>query len=333
MIERRTLLLASAVLAAVFPARAQVPGRLYRVGYLGFTASNSADDLRNWSAFVQRLGELGFTEGRNLVIEQRFAEGRNERYADFAAEMVRLKVDLVVVASGTAARAVMTASRSLPIVTWAIPDPVRAGLVATLARPGGQLTGMSNLAEELTPKRIELLKLVVPSARLIAFARCKGCALTAGESPAAVAAMFAEHEAAARALGVRWLPLDVDAADDFDTASATLRRERPDALLIGATQINVALRPRWLAFAAEQRLPMLAPYSAFGAMLSYGPEIAAILRRVAEYVAKILNGAAPGELPMEQPTKFEFVIDLRLGQAMGLTIPANALALADRVIR
>jgi len=333
MIERRTLLFGSAGLAAALPARPQAPGRTYRIGYLGFTASNTADDLRDWNGFVERLRDLGFSEGRNLVIEQRFAEGRNERYTDLAVELVRMKVDLVVVTSGTSARAVMAASRSLQIVTLSIPDPVRAGLVATMARPGGQLTGMSNLAEELTPKRIELLKLVVPSARLIAFARCRSCSLTAGESPEAVAAMYLEHERAARALGVGWLPLDVDSADDFDAASATLRRERPDALLISATQINVALRPRWLAFAAEQRLPMLAPYKGFGAMLSYGPEFAAIMRRAAEYVAKILSGTAPGELPMEEPTKFEFVVDLRLAQAMGLTIPPSALALADRVIR
>jgi len=215
MIERRTLLFGSAGLAAALPARPQAPGRTYRIGYLGFTASNTADDLRDWNGFVERLRDLGFSEGRNLVIEQRFAEGRNERYTDLAVELVRMKVDLVVVTSGTSARAVMAASRSLQIVTLSIPDPVRAGLVATMARPGGQLTGMSNLAEELTPKRIELLKLVVPSARLIAFARCRSCSLTAGESPEAVAAMYLEHERAARALGVGWLPLDVDSADDF----------------------------------------------------------------------------------------------------------------------
>jgi putative ABC transport system substrate-binding protein len=332
MMDRRRLIGGTAALLAARAARAQVPGRVYRIGYLGYTATNPADGDRAWSAFVQRLRELGYAEGGNLVIESRFAEGRNERYAEFGAEMVKLRADLVVATSGTAARAVMAASGNLPIVTTAIPDPLRSGLVASLARPGGQLTGITNFAEELTPKRLELLKAAVPAARLIAFARCPVCALTGGEGPAAVNAMYREHEAAARSLGVKWLPLDVNAAADFGAAAAALRRERPDALLIGATQINVALREEWLAFAAQQRLPMLAPYRGFGAMLSYGPDIVAIYRKAAEYVARILGGANPGELPMEQPTKFEFVVDLRLAKALGLTIPQSLLLRADEVI-
>ena len=323
-------------LAALLPARiatAQVSGRVYRIGYLGYTAVNTPQDERVLGAFFQRLRELGYVEGRNFVVEWRFAEGRNERYADFAAEMVQLKVNVVVVASGTAARAVMAASRTLPIVATALPDPVRAGLVASLARPGGQLTGISNLSDELVPKRLELLKAAVPAARVIAFANCPRCRLSSGTSAANEAQTELEQQAAARSLGVRLLPLDVNAASDFDSAAALLRRERPDALLIGASQINVALKSQWLTLATELALPMLAPYRGFDAMLSYGPEYRAIYRKVAEYVAKVLAGANPGEMAMEQPTIFELVVDLKQARALGITIPQSLLVRADEVIR
>jgi putative ABC transport system substrate-binding protein len=287
--------------------------------------------VRIWQAFVQRLHELGYVEGRNLVIEQRFAEGHNERYAGFVAELLPTGIDLVVASNGSAARAVMAATRSMPIVTTAVPDPVRAGLVTSLAHPGGQLTGISNLADELVPKRLELLKAVVPGATRIAMARCPRCQLTAGVSAAEVGVLQAEQEKAARSLGVKWLPIDVNDAADFASAATTLRRERPDALLIGATQVNVALRSEWLALAAEQRLPMLMPYRG-GALLSYGANLVAIYRSAAEYVAKILAGARPADLPMEQPTQFEFVVNLKIARAIGLTIPPSVLLRADEVI-
>lgn len=334
MTDRRIVIGAAAAagaLTCVPSALAQTPGRVYRIAYLGFTANDSPEGVRIWQAFVQRLGQLGYVEGRNLVIEQRFAEGHNERYAEFVAELMPARLDLVVASNGSAARAVMAASRSMPIVTTAIPDPVRAGLVASLAHPGGQLTGISNLADEMVPKRLELLKAAVPTATRIAFARCPRCAMTAGTSAADVSAVQGEQEAAARSQGVKWLPVDVNDAVDFAAAAATLQRERPDALLIGATQINVALRSEWLAFAAEQRLPMLTPYRA-GAMLSYGPDLAAIYRLAAEYVATILAGARPSELPMQQPTQFEFVVNLKIARAIGLTIPQSVLLRADEVI-
>jgi putative tryptophan/tyrosine transport system substrate-binding protein len=329
----RVLLLLCGALLATPAAPAQPAGKVYRVGYLGYTASNTPDGDRNVAAFVQRFRDLGIAEGDNLVIEWRFAEGQIERYTEFAAEMVRLKADVVVVGSGSAARAVMAASRTLPIVTIAVPDPVRSGLVASLARPGGQLTGLSNLADELTPKRLELLKAALPGARRIAFARCPRCLQTSGASEAELAAVRAEQEAAARQLGVTWLPLDINSAADFDAATTTLRRERPDAILIGATPVNAALRDKWVALAAELRLPMLAPYRGFGALMSYGPEYGAVFRKAAEYVVKILQGANPGELPMEQPTKFELVINLKTAKALGLTIPRSLLVRADEVIR
>ena len=267
------------------------------------------------------------------MIEQRFAEGRNERYGDFATEMVRLKADVVVATSGAAAREVMKASTTLPIVTTAVPDPVRSGLVTSLARPGGQLTGISNLADELVPKRLELIKAAVPRARRIAFARCPRCAMAAGASAAKVNALHIEQESAARSLGVTWLPVDINDAAEFDSVTAQLRREQPDALLIGATQINVALRDQWIAFSIKQRLPMLSPARGFGpALLSYGPDVAATYRKAAEYVAKILGGARPGDLPMEQPTRYELVINLKTAKSLGLTVPPSVLLRADEVL-
>ena len=280
-----------------------------------------------------RLRELGFAEGQNLVIEQRFAEGRNERYAGFAAEMVRLDADVVVASNGPATRAVLAASSTMPIVTTAVPDPVRSGLVASLGRPGGQVTGISNLADDLVPKRLELIKDAVPGARQVAFARCPQCLIASGAGAAEVDAMKDKYESAARSLGLKLLLLEVNAKEDFDSVAASLRQQRPDALLIGATPTNVALRHEWLAIAAEQRLPMLAPYREFGAMLSYGPDIVAIYRRAAEFVVKILQGERPGELPMEQPTRFEFVVDLRIASSIGLVIPNEVLLRADEVLR
>ena len=318
--------------AMVIASRVLAAGRQARIGFLGFTASYSADDLRTVAAFVQRLRELGWSEGANLVIERRYAEGRNERYAELAAELVGLGCELVVCGGGTAARALMAASRTLPIVTFAVPDPVRSGLVASLARPGGQLTGISNLSDELQPKRLELLKAALPVARRIAVARCPSCLLSAGATAAEVDALHAELEAAAGSLRVQLIALDVDAASDFDAAAATLRRERPDGLLIGATQINVALHERWIALAGALRLPMMAPYRGFGALLSYGPEYRAIFRKAAEYVAKILGGAKPGELAMAQPTIFELVVNLKIARALGIAIPQALLLRADEVI-
>lgn len=179
--KRRDAVLAPLALGAATLARTQVPGRTYRVGYLGWTATNSPADLVVWNSFVNRLRELGYIQGSNLVIEDRYAEGRLERYADFAAEMVRLKADVVVAASGNAATAVMAVSRSIPIVTTFAPqDPVRAGLVASLARPGGQLTGLTSLGAELVPKHIELLKAALPSVTRIAYAWCPRCAVESG---------------------------------------------------------------------------------------------------------------------------------------------------------
>ena len=332
MIARRGLLGYAFALAAQSQSQAQAPAQTRRIGFLGYTAVNTADDDRVIAAFKQRLREHGLVEGGNLTIEWRYGEGQIERYDAMAAELVALGVELVVVGSGTAARAVMKASRSLPVVTIAVPDPVRSGLAASLAHPGGQVTGMSNLADELVPKRIELLKAAVPAANRIAIARCPRCAATSGESSAEITTRHERESAAARSVGVTLVSIDVNAASDFPAAADAIQREHVQALLLAASPINVALREQWAALAANQRLPMLAPSRGFGAMLSFGPDFNAVFRRAADFVARILNGTRPADLPMEQPTQFEFVVNQRLARAIGVTIPQAALLRADEVI-
>jgi putative ABC transport system substrate-binding protein len=334
MIARRAWLwtVCPAVLTAWRPLRARPAPRRRRIGFIGYTATNTADDERVQAAFRQRLRELGLEDGRNLTIEWRFSEGRLEREQEFATELLKLGVELVVVGSGSAARAVMAAGHGIPVVTIAVPDPVRAGLVQSLARPGGQVTGISNLADDLTPKRLELLKTAVPSATRIAIARCPQCGLSAGQSQDAMRALYEAHADAATRLGVTLLALVVNDRQDFDAAAAALKRERPPALLINATQVNYALRSEWVALAQSLRLPTMAPSRGFGAMLSYGPDIAAIFRRAAEFIARILDGAKPADLPMEEPTHFEFVVNLKLARAIGVDVSRQALQRADEVI-
>ena len=331
--KRRDVVVSPLLLGAATLAWTQVPGRTYRVGYLGFTASHAPAELRDWNAFVQRLRELGYNRGGTLVIEDRYSEGPNEKYADFAAEMVKIRADICVVSSGAMARYVMGLSRAMPIVAISLSDPVRAGLVTSLARPGGQVTGLSDLSDELVPKQLELLKAAVPSAQRIAYARCPYCAMSAGLSRTELRALYAAQDAAAHALGVALVPADLNDVRNFDAIAAAMRRERVDALLIGANGLNVLLRDQWIAFAAQHRLPTLASYRGFGALLSYGTDFAAIYRRAAEFVAKILGGASPGELPMEQPTRFEFVVNLKIAKELGLTIPPSVLLRAHEVIQ
>lgn len=334
--NRRDAILGPLTLGAATFAWTQTPGPVYRVGYLGFASNTPArpwspHDFRVWSAFVQRLRELGYNEGSNLIIEQRYADGRFERYAEFAAELVKLKVDVVVASSGNAARPVMALSRTMPIVTtFTSPDPVREGLVASLARPGGQLTGLTTLGVELVTKHIELLKAAFPSVTRIAYAWCPRCAQALGYEAAAI---LSERIAAAQSIGVTLVPLDVNTATDFEAATATLLREGAGALVIGSTPVARALREKWRAFAEQHRLPTIGESSGMGRMFSYGADVPAVYHRAAEFVAKILGGADPGELPMEQPTKFIFTVDLKLAKAMGLTISQSVLLRADEVIQ
>ena len=331
--KRRDAVLVPLAAGASAIAWPQVPGRTYRVGYLGFTATNSPSDLLAWNGFVQRLRELGYNQGGNLVIEDRYAEGRMERYAEFAAEMVRIKADIVFTSNPIAARAVMAVSGTMPIVTIFVPDPVRAGLAASYAHPGGQLTGISNFGFELLLKQFELLKAALPKITRVAFVGCPRCGLASGLSAADVAADRARRTEAARSLGMTLLQLDVDAASDFDAASAALLSQRAEALVIGSNPVNAALRDKWTAFAEQNRLPTMVEGSGTRRMFSYGASAAGMYRMAAEYIAKILGGAAPGDLPIQQPTTFQFVVNLRMAKAMGITIPQSVLLRADEVIQ
>ncbi|SEA54132.1 ABC transporter substrate-binding protein [Variovorax sp. YR216] len=331
MIDRRRLVYGLAC-ALGTKALAQVPGHTYRIAFFGFTAKNSAEDDRVVAAFVNRLVELGFAQGRNLTIDWRYAEGRNERYAEFATEMRNKGVELVVTGSATAAQAVVDAGGNIPVVTFGISDPLRTGLIASFAHPGGQVTGMSNFTDDLVAKRIELFKIAVPAVTRIAFARCPECARLSGLSSASLDAAFERYRESARMLGVTLFLLPINAADDFPAAVASIEREQADAVLLSPNQINAKLRDDWIAFEAAHRIPLMVDYRGFGCLLSYGPDYAAMFRRVAEISAQILNGAKPGDLPLEQPTKVEFIINLKVAKAMGLTIPRSALLRADEVI-
>jgi putative ABC transport system substrate-binding protein len=333
MKRRSGLVAAVASLATPWPIRTRAHAGARRVGYLGYTAINTSDDERSLAAFHQRLLEHGLVVGSNLLIEWRYAEGRLERYDEFAAEFVRQGIELVVVGSGAAARAVMKAGRDTPVVAIAVPDPVRSGLVKSLAHPGGQVTGISNLSDDLTPKRLALLKEAVPHATRIAVVRCPRCARDAGQSAAELGLMYEEQGTAARSLGMQLISLDLEDKSDFGAVAEALPRHKTDAVLINATPINSVLRAELLALTEAQRLPTMAPYRGFGAMLSYGPDFAAVMRLAADYVARILGGAKPGDLPMQQPTTFELVCSRRVAQEIGFTIPQSLLLRADEIIQ
>jgi putative ABC transport system substrate-binding protein len=249
-----------------------------------------------------------------------------------AAELVRLKTDAVVAGTRAAARALMAASRTVPIVTVAAPDPVRSGLVTSLARPGGQLTGLTDLSDDLVPKQLELLKAALPAAKRVAYLRCTRCFAMSGASQAEIATNLRVHAEAAGRLGLVWQPLDVNDRADFAGVAARLRSDPPDALLLGANQITFALQREWHALVTELRVPTFAAYRAVGATFSYGPEYAGAMRRVAEYVAGILRGAWPGELPMEQPTLFEFVVNAKAARALGLEVTPDLRMRADVIL-
>jgi ABC-type uncharacterized transport system substrate-binding protein len=274
---------------------------------------------------VQRLREQGWIDGRNIAIEYRWAEGRTERFAEIAAELVRRKVD-VIVTSGGAVVAAKQATSVIPIVFPMAPDPVSSGLVASLARPGGNVTGLSIQSTELATKRLELIREVVPGLRRLAIMGNAG-------SPAAVLEM-SEVQAAARKLGLEVEILEIRRAEDIAPAFESLR-DRADALYIGADSLVGANRIRINTLTLGARLPTIynsREYVELGGLLSYGPSYPDLFRRAAEFVDKILRGAKPGDIPVEQPTKFELIVNQTTAKALGLKIPEAFLLRADEVI-
>ena len=321
--------LAGGLLASPLAAEAQQAAKIARIGYL---AGNLAANPYLREAFLQGLRELGYVEGRNVLIEYRDAEGKVERLPALAAELVALKVDVIVTGGGTpTALAAKQATRTLPIVFASAPDPVENGLVTSLARPGGNVTGLSALAKELVGKRLEQLKQAVPGVSRVAILWQPGAA-----SERSVRDMLKEAEVAARALGL--LPQFVEARgpEDFDMAFSDMTRARAGALTVLPSTMFLNERRRLVNLAAKNRLPAVYPsrdYVDAEGLMSYGPNGADLFRRAATYVDRILKGTKPADLPVEQPTKFELVINLKAAKQIGLTIPPNVLARADKVIK
>ena len=311
--------------AAAWPlaARAQQPVKLPTIGFLG---AASASGWSQWvAAFVQRLRELGWIEGRNLTIEYRWAEGRNDRAAEFAAEFVRRKVD-VIVTGGLPAVAVKQATSVIPIVFAVASDPLGTGLVASLMQPGGNATGLSTQASDLAGKRLELLREVVPRLRRLAI-------LANIAYPASVIEMSEVH-AAANKLGLEVVALEIQRAEDITPALMALN-DRAEALYVTADPLLNVNRIRIYALANIARLPTIAnvrEYVEAGGLMSYGPNYPDLFRRAANFVHKILHGAKPADIPVEQPTKFDLVINVAIAKALGLDVPATLLARADEII-
>jgi ABC-type uncharacterized transport system substrate-binding protein len=312
------------LLAVPLATAAQPSGQAYRIGVL----STDPPPAHLWEALLDGLRERGYSEGRNLVFERRFSEGQAERFPELAAELVRLRVDCIIVPTTPAALAAKHATQTIPIVMTTAIDPVGAGLVASLARPGGNITGLSTLAPELSGKQLELLKEVMPSMTRVAV-------LWNAANPANAAA-WQETQAAARALGLLLHAQEVRSPQDFEGAFARTAQVRPDALLI-LTDNLIAMHTRQIVeFATQEHLPgVFATRGGVvaGGLMSYGPSIPDLYRRAATYVDKLFKGAKPADLPVEQPMKFELVLNLKTAQALGLTIPPTLLFQADEVIR
>ena len=323
--KRRAFITLLGGTAATWPlaARAQQPGKLPTIGFLGTTTPSA---WSQWvAAFVQRLRDFGWIEGRTIAVEYRWAEGRDERFVEIAAEFVQLKVD-VIVTSGTALLAVKQATSVIPIVFAVANDPVGSGFVASLSRPGGNITGLSLQSTDLAGKRLELFREVVPDLRRLAIMAHVG-------NPGAVLEL-AEVQAAARALGLEVATLEIRRAEDIAPAFEALNG-RVDALYIETDALIFTHRIRINTLALAARLPTMHSVRAYveaGGLMSYGPNYTDLFRRAGELVDKILRGAKPADIPVEQPTKFDLVVNLTTAKALGLEVPPTLLARADEVI-
>ena len=315
----------AAVLCISAPAGAQPTGKVWKIGIL--EPFNPAVRAQLVAAFRQGLRDQGYEEGRNIVLEPRFAEGKLERLPGLAAELVALKVDVIVASSSQAIQAAQNATKTIPIVMTTVGDPVGPGFVASLARPGGNITGLTIQAPELIAKRLQLLKEAVPQVSRVAVIW----------DPAIIHEVhgYQEAEAAARSLGVRLLSTNIARAEDLEPAFATIAQDGADGLLVFENALTSNNGKRIVELALKHRLPGiygLRDLAEAGGLIAYGPSRAENYRRAAIYVDKIFKGAKPADLPVEQPTKFELVINLKTAKALGLTIPPPLLVRADQVI-
>jgi len=321
-----TVVLALGLLLAPLAAEAQQPAKVPRIGVL---SPYSPSDTALWhQAFRQGLRDLGWLEGKNISIEYRYAEGRNDRLPDLAADLVRLKVDIIVAAVTPDALAAKNATRTIPIIMASPGDPIASGLVESLARPGGNITGLTNIAPELAGKRLELLKEIVPKLSRVAV-------LWDPQDRISILS-WKEIQFPARELGIQLHSLEVRSPNDFDKAFEDAIRAHAGVVAIMPATLFVANRKRIADLAAKSRLPSMFHLREFvdsGGLVTYAPDRSDQFRRAATYVDKILKGAKPTDLPVEQPTKFELVINLKTAKALGLTIPQSVLIRADEVIQ
>jgi len=325
------VMVAVGILAAPLEADAQQPAKVPRIGMLLNLSPEHPEGRPLVDVFRQALRELGYVEGRNIVIEYRWAEGRIERFPALAAELVRLKVDLIVAVNTPAARAAKQATTTIPIVVPAMQDPVKDGLVASLGRPGGNVTGVTFLGPELVAKRLQLLKEALPGVSRVA-----GLWHPGGLAERTMRDMVKDAEGAARTLGVQLQLVGVGAPDEIDKAFSTLTKGRAEALFVFPSPMLFGERRRIVELAAKHRLPAMSNVREFvelGGLMSYGASLPDLFRRAATYVDKILKGAKPADLPVEQPTKFELVINLKTAQALGLTFPQSIFIQATEVIQ
>ncbi len=310
---------------APLAAWAQDAGKVYRIGYL--SSSSAERERARVAAFQRGLRESGYLEGKNIFIEQRYAGGGFERLPELAAELARLKVDVLVVAGAPAAHAAKRATSVIPIVMTAVADPVGMGLVANLARPGGNITGLSDFNAGVVAKRLELLREVVPSVSRVA-------ALLNPANPSNPPQLRLT-QAAAATLGVTLLAFEAKQADEIDRAFAAIKTERPGALIVIGDPLLGSYAKRIVELSTKSRLPAIYWTREFpdaGGLMSYGTNVDDLWRRASTYVDKILKGAKPADLPVEQPTKFELVINMKTAKAFGLTIPQTVILQADQVI-
>jgi putative tryptophan/tyrosine transport system substrate-binding protein len=315
--------LALGLLVAPLAANAQPAGKIARIGYLGEMPEPFTD------AFRQGLRELGYSEGQNLAVEYRWAEGKADRRRDLAADLAQLKMDVIVTAGTPASRAAKHATRTIPIVMAHVGDPVGMGLVTSLAQPGGNITGVSVIGIDTRGKRLELLKEAVPGISRVAD-------LSHRPNPGRPEGSLREMEGAARALGLTLHPVAVRTVEELEQAFAAITTAQADALFVHQDQLFFAHRARLVDLVAKSRLPAVYQYREWveaGGLMSYGASLRDVYRRVAVLVEKILQGARPGELPVEQVMRLELVINLKTAQALGLTIPPSLLFQADEVIR
>src|SRR5882724_5495051 len=321
-----SIIVAALLLALGYSAQAQQPKKVPRVGYL--TVASLASNVARVEAFRQGLRELGYVEGKNIVIEWRSADGKFERQGELAAELVRLKVDVIVSSGPTMTRAAKEATATIPIVMAQDTDPVGNGFVASLARPGGNITGLSVLSPEISGKQLELLKEIVPKlSRLV---------VIGNSNEPANPKTLKEIELVAGSFRVQLPPLDVLGSKDIETAFRAATKAHADAVIVLASAIVTDHRTEIANLALKSRLPAIYMSSIWvddGGLMSYGTSLIDLSRRAATYVDKILKGAKPADLPVEQPKKFEFIINLKAAKQIGLTIPPNVLVRADKVIR